>query len=85
MAFKNDLSLSLFGKISLNEQWSEENVRNASHNLCTMKSFFQATVSSVSRVQFTIKRVYKRSRKTKLADFSEIIHQKLLLFDKFLY
>ena len=47
-----------------------------------MKSFFQPTVFSVSRVQFTIKRVYKRSRKTKLADFSEIIHQKLLLFDK---
>ena len=50
--------------------------------LCTMKSFFQATVSSVSRVQFTIERVYKRSCKTKLADFSEIIHQKLPLFDK---
>ena len=30
MAFKNDLSLSLFGKISLNEQWSGENVRNVS-------------------------------------------------------
>ena len=30
MAFKNDLSLSLFGKISLNEPWSEENVRNVS-------------------------------------------------------
>ena len=29
--FKNDLSLSLFGKISLNEQWSEENVGNVSH------------------------------------------------------
>ena len=28
---KNDLSLSLFGKISLNEQWSEENVRNVSY------------------------------------------------------
>ena len=50
--------------------------------LCTMKSFFQPTVSSVSRVQFTIERVYKRSRKTKLGDFSEIIHQKLPLFDK---
>ena len=42
----------------------------------------QATVSSASRVQFTIERVYKRSRKTKLGDFSEIIHQKLPLFDK---
>ena len=31
VAFKNDLSLSLFGKISLNEQWSEENVSNVSH------------------------------------------------------
>ena len=44
--------------------------------------FFQAAVSSISRVQFTIERVYKRSRKTELADLSEIIHQKLLLFDK---
>ena len=35
-----------------------------------------------SSVYSTIERVYKRSRKTKLADFSEIIHQKLLLFDK---
>ena len=33
MALKNDLSLSSFGKISLNEQWSEENVRNVSYTL----------------------------------------------------
>ena len=28
---RNDLPLSLFGEISLNEQWSEENVRNVSY------------------------------------------------------
>ena len=50
--------------------------------MCTMKSFFQPTVSSVSRVQFTIERVYKRSRKTKLGDLSEITYQKLSIFDK---
>ena len=44
--------------------------------------FFQAAVSSISRVQLTIERVYKRSRKTKLGDLSEIIHQKLPIFDK---
>ena len=31
MAFKNDLTLSLFRKISLNEQRAEGNVRNVSH------------------------------------------------------
>ena len=83
MAFKNDLSLSLFGKISINEQWSEENVRNVSYNCVRCSRFFQAAVSSISRVQFTIERVYiKRSRKTKLGDFSKIIHQKLPIFDK---
>ena len=39
----------------------------------------QATVSSVSRVQFTIERLFKQSRKTKLGDFSDIIHQTLPL------
>ena len=47
-----------------------------------MQSFFQAAVSSISRVQFKIARGYKRSRKTKLGDLSEIIHQKLPIFDK---
>ena len=47
-----------------------------------MQSFFQAAVSSISRVQFTIERVYKRSCKTKLGDLSKIIHQKLPIFDK---
>ena len=46
-----------------------------------MQSFFQAAVSSISRVQFKIARGYKRSRKTKLGDLSEIIHQKLPIFD----
>ena len=50
--------------------------------LCTMQSLFQATVSSISRVQSTIERVYKRSRKTKLWELSKIIHQKLPIFDK---
>ena len=47
-----------------------------------MQSFFQAAVSSISRVQFTIERVYKRSRKTKLGDLSKIIHQNLPVLDK---
>ena len=47
-----------------------------------MQSFFQVAVSSILRVQFTIERVYRRSRKTKLGDLSEIIHQKLPIFDK---
>ena len=47
-----------------------------------MQSFFQAAVSSISRVQFTIERVYKRSRKTKLGDLSEITYQELPIFDK---
>ena len=50
--------------------------------LCMMPSFFQAAVSSISRVQFTIERVYKRSRKTKLGDLSEITYQKRSIFDK---
>ena len=75
MAFKNDLSLSLFGKISLNKQWSEENDRNVSYTCVRCSRLFQAAVSSISRVQFTIERVYKRSRKTKLLDLSKIIHQ----------
>ena len=68
MAFKNDLSLSLFGKISLNEEWSEENVRNVSYACVRCSRFFLAAVSLISRVQFTIERVYKRSRKTELGD-----------------
>ena len=40
-----------------------------------MQSFFQAALSSISRV-------YKRSHKTKLGDLSKIIHQKLPIFDK---
>ena len=84
MAFKNDLSLSLSCKISLNEQWSEEHVRNVSYTCVRCSRFFQAAVSSISnsRVHFTIERVYKRSRKTKLGNFSKIIHQQLPIFDK---
>ena len=82
MAFKNDLSLSLFCEISLNEQWSEENVRNVSYTCVRCSRFFQAAVYSISRVQFTIERVYKRSRKTKLGNLSKIINQKLPIFDK---
>ena len=48
-----------------------------------MQSFFQAAeFLQFQKVQFTIERVYKRSRKTKLRDSSEIIHQKLPIFDK---
>ena len=82
MAFKNEMSLSLFCKISLNEQRCEENVRNVSYTCVRCSRFFQAAVSSISRVQFKIERGYKRSRKTKLGDLSEIIHQKLPIFDK---
>ena len=75
---KDDLSLSLFYKISLNVQvqWSEENVRNVSYTCVTMQSFFHAAVSSISIVHFTI----ERSRKTKLGNLSTIIHQKLPKF-----
>ena len=42
MAFKNDLSLSFFGKISLNEQWSEaKNVRNVSYTFVRCSRFFR--------------------------------------------
>ena len=82
MAFKNDLSLSLFGKISLNEEWSEENVRNVSYACVRCSRFFLAAVSLISRVQLTIEWVYKRSRKTKLGNLSKIIHQKLPIFDR---
>ena len=88
MAFKNDLSLSLFCKISLNEQWSEEESQKCELYLCTMQSFFfffSAAVSSISRVQFTTERVFKRSRKTKLGNLSKIIPQKLPIFDKIFF
>ena len=39
---KNDLSLSLFYKISLNVQWSEENFRNVRYTCVTMQSFFSS-------------------------------------------
>ena len=38
-----------------------------------LSGFFQAAVSSISRVQFTIERVCKRSRKTKPGNLSKII------------
>ena len=47
-----------------------------------LSRFFQAAVSSISRVQFTIERVCKRSRKTKLEKLSKIINQKLTIYDK---
>ena len=78
MAFKNDLSLSLFCKISLNEQWSEENVRNVSYTCVWCSRSFKRLFLQLQ--EFSLRS--SKFIKTKLGDFSKIIHQNLPIFDK---
>ena len=79
---KNDLLLSLFYKISLSVQWSQENVRNVSYTCVTMQSFVFKRLFLQFQEFSSRSSEFKRSRKTKLGNLSKIIHQKLPIFDK---
>ena len=78
MAFKTDLSLSLFGKISLNNQWSEENVRNVSHTCVGRNRSFKRLFLQFQ--EFSSRSSEFISDRAKLN--SGIIHQKLPIFDR---